>query len=140
MKNVFLLFGLLITTAYFVGCSSQQAENTQEKAVPKPAVDTVAVVKDTVKPIEKTDTTAILPEKKFTVQIGAFITIDKANALAADANRVFQKEFIVSFNAEVKLYVVRSVQQFDMKIDAENLKTEIQKTKGFEDAWVVTLE
>jgi cell division septation protein DedD len=142
MKNVFLLVVSFAMMTYFIGCSSQPAENSQEKILPKLAVDTVAapVAQDTVKSVEKEDTTSLPVGKKFTVQVGAFTTIDKANALAADAGKVFQKQFLVSFNDQVKLYVVRSIPLFDSKIEADSFKAEVQKIKGFEDAWVVTLE
>lgn len=142
MKNVVLLFGSFMMLAYFAGCSSQPAENSQDKVPQKPAVDTVKVVAapDTDKVEEKADSIEAPVGKKYTVQIGAFTTIDKANALSAEAGKAFQKDFVVSYNDMVKLYVVRSIPLFDNKSDAEMLKAEIQKTKGYEDAWVVTLE
>jgi cell division septation protein DedD len=128
--------------AYFAGCSSQPAENSQDKASQKPPVDTVKVVAapDTIKTVEKIDSIDVPVGKKFTVQIGAFTTIDKANVWSVEAGKVFQKEFVVSYNDLVKLYVVRSIPLFETKAEAESLKAEIQRTKGYEDAWVVTLE
>ena len=142
MKNVFLLVVSFVMMAYFIGCSSQSAENSQDKVSPKAAVDTVAasVAQDTAKSVEKEDSNSVTVGKKFTVQVGAFTTIDKANALATDAGKIFQKQFLVSFNDQIKLYVVRSIPLFDNKVDADSFKAEVQKIKGFEDAWVVTLE
>ncbi len=142
MKNVILLFGSFVMLAFFAGCSSQTAENSQDKVQQKPVVDSVkvAAVSDTVAVEEKSDSLETPVGKKFTVQIGAFTTIDKANALSAEAGKVFQKNFVVSYNDLVKLYVVRSIPLFDTKLEAEALKAEVQKIKGYEDAWVVTLE
>ncbi len=142
MKNVFLLFGSFLMLVYFAGCSSQPAENSQDKASQKPVIDTLKVVEapDTMKTEAKADSIDIPSGKKFTVQIGAFTTIDKANSLSSEAGKVFQKDFVVSYNDVIKLYVVRSIPLFDTKLEAESLKAEIQKIKGYEDAWVVTLE
>ena len=132
MKNVFLLFGSFLMLVYFAGCSSQPAENSQDKASQKPVIDTLKVVEapDTMKTEAKADSIDIPSGKKFTVQIGAFTTIDKANSLSSEAGKVFQKDFVVSYNDVIKLYVVRSIPLFDTKLEAESLKAEIQKIKG----------
>jgi cell division septation protein DedD len=77
--------------------------------------------------------------KSYVIQIGAFSTKERAERFAEKSKIFFNIDFTVSFNSEVKLFVVRTVNAFNSRPTAEQILNEFWQYDDYDDAWIVTL-
>ncbi len=77
------------------------------------------------------------PESKFSVQLGAFSSLENANNFVNDIQSQFDFPLEIFFNEKVNLYTVRT-KTFDTREEAEQLRDKLRKTKKFSDAFIVT--
>lgn len=152
MKNKVLWYLPLLAIVFIFGCSSTETtDNSQTtKIKERPGIDSLYVF-DQAAPDTSNKNLEIIPvlekntvdaenlstQNKYTVQVGAFSTLEKADFFASEARTRIKKELSVTFNEQIKLFVVQIIPAFPSKSDAETLKIELRKMKGFEDAWVV---
>ena len=151
MKKKILLLLPIFAILFIFGCSSTETtDNSQTNVKEKKSLDSLYVF-DQSAPDTSNKNLEIIPvlekntvdaenlstQNKYTVQVGAFSTLEKADFFAAEARTRIKKELSVTFSEQIKLFVVQIIPAFNTKSDAETLKMELRKLKGFEDAWVV---
>jgi cell division septation protein DedD len=152
MTGKILSISSLLLLLVFAGCASDEVEK-KDAADKKPGKDSVLVFEEAVpdtanknleirSALEKNnqakETTA--KKLKFSVQIGAFSTLEKADGFAAAAKSKIQKELTVTFNDAVKLFVVQVSPAFEKRADAEAFRNQVWKQKAFKDAWIVLVD
>ena len=137
MRRIFLLL-ISFSILLMIGCSSSEeqtkdeSENQKEEYVFDNAEIDTTVATVTVQP----EVPVIQPEKKFTVQIGAFTTKARADERSAFAKKKLGKEIVVSYSEEFKLYVVQLL-PFATKAEAETVRNMLWNSKDFKDAFIV---
>jgi cell division septation protein DedD len=146
--SIFSFLLLLI----FAGCASSEVEQ-KDAADKKTGKDSVLVFEEAVpdtanknleirSTLEKNNQAkeATTKSLKYSVQIGAFSTLEKADGFADVAKKKIKKELTVSFNESVKLFVVQVTPAFAVKADAETFRNQLWKHKAFKDAWIVLVD
>ena len=149
-KILSLLSLLLLVT--LIGCSSSEVEK-KDSSDKKAAKDSVMIFEEAVPDtanrnleiraaLEKNNQAKEQSAKplKYSVQIGAFSTLEKADKYAASSKTKIHKELTVTYNDAVKLFVVQVTPAFDHKSDAESLRAQLWKSKAFGDAWIVLVD
>jgi cell division protein FtsN len=134
------LAGLIFSLAVILllsSCSSKDV--TKEETTKKDSTyvfDQVPV--DTVKHHEITQVEQT--ETRYTVQLGAFTTQEKADAFTAIAKQKLNREMSITLNKDVNLFVVQLTPLYSTKAEAEKEKDSIRQFQEYKDAWVVTLK
>lgn len=138
------------------GCAPKtEAIKTENQAKPQPVRDSIYTFDetpaDTLPPAtptpaqpEITPTQNQTPQddneprrtKGFTVQIGAFSTIDKADEFAALHRKKIPDKITVYYSEAIKLFVVQLLPLKD-KQDAERRRNELWQLEEYKDAFVV---
>ncbi len=147
-RKILSLLSLLFL-ATLIGCSSSETEKT-DGTDKKSSKDSVMVFEEAVPDtanknlemraaLEKSNKAKEESAKplKYSVQIGAFTTMEKADHFAAISKKKVNHELTVSYNDAVKLFVVQVTPAFPIKTDAEDLRARLWKLKEFKDAWIV---
>ncbi len=144
------IFTLYTAATSFTGCTNietQRANNSSKDSVlvfekPKPSADTSNQILEIRTVLEKNNLEKSLSTKplRFSVQIGAFSTLEKADFFASQALKKIGQQFSVTFNSSVNLFVVQLIPSLSQKPDAEALKTELWKIKEYKDAWIVLVD
>ena len=76
----------------------------------------------------------------YTVQIGAFSTLDRAKMFADESRLKLKKDIKVNFNNKNNLYVVQIHPPFNSKSEAENYRDKLWKMDDYNDAWILEYE
>ncbi len=148
-----LFFICMVIPFIFYACSStqQSTETVKEKTPEKTPKDSLYVF-DSV-PTQDTSTNVgnSTPENKpenipsnpqrmkmtyYVVQIGAFSTKDKADEFAASSRSKIKYKINVTYNPDVKLFVVQLSPEYTSHNDAEKVRNEIWQMNEFKDAWI----
>ncbi len=149
-SRVVISFCSIVLVTFLYGCSSSAIE---KKAVDKPAKDSVMVFEESAPDTlnKNSEIRAVLEKNnrakesaassfKFSIQLGAFSTLEKADNFAIEAKKKSKKELSVAFNEAVKLFVVQVVPAFENRADADALRDHLWKIKEFKDAWIVLVD
>ena len=137
MKKLAGLIFSLVVILLLSSCSSKDVTKTDTPQKDSTYVfDQVPV--DTVKhqeppQVEQTGT-------RYTVQMGAFSTKEKADAFTAAAKKKLNLDMTIKFSSEVNLFVVQVTPPYSTKIEAEKERDNIKQFQEYKDAWIVTIK
>jgi len=154
IKNKFLF--ILLLGVVVVGCSASEetSENTVQK-LPEILVfeevertDTKLIKEDTLKneipePIidekPETDTIKTIDKQfKYIIQVGAYSTIERADAFIKENQQKIDNKMVISFNEQTKLYAVQ-LTPFNEREDADQIRNSIKQIPAFKDAFIITI-
>ncbi len=149
-SRIVLAFCSIVVVAFLAGCSSKEVGKPNAN---QPVKDSVMVFEESTPDtsnknseirlsLEKNNQAIESDAKKlkFSIQVGAFSTLEKADKFAGEAKMKSKSELSVVFNEAVKLFVVQIVPAFENKQDAETLRNQLWKIKEFKDAWIVLVD
>lgn len=149
---------LLIPLAFLFACvSAEQTTDQTEKKTPdvyvfddvkkaeepKNEQPKVEEQKPEVKP-EPTKVDSVITEstasvKKFTVQLGAFTTKERADSFVKEHQAKTSLPLTISFNAKTKLFAVQ-VPPYKTKEEADLIRDNLRKFSAFGDSFTVSVE
>jgi hypothetical protein len=133
-----IFFIILIISCLFISCSPSEETQVKKQENEK---DTVYVF-DEIPPEDTFEFEAPVQQSfdVYVVQIGAFSTFDRAKEFADQSWAKLNREIKVEYKETKTLYVVWIYPPFKDKTSAESYRSEIQQSKEFKDAWIVTIE
>lgn len=154
-KDRFLLILFLGFAVFGCSASEETSENAAQK-LPEILVfeevektDTTLIKEDSLKnqisePIidEKTETDTIKTIDKqfiYIIQVGAFSTIERADAFIKENQQKINNKMVISFNEQTKLYTVQ-LTPFNEREDADQIRSSIKQIPAFKDAFIITIE
>jgi len=79
----------------------------------------------------------ITSNEKFTVQVGAFSSMDKAEKFVKLNQSLIDWKMNITFSSSVNYYVVQ-LPAFSSRSEAEKVRDQLWKTKIFNDAFILT--
>jgi len=109
-------------------------KNNKDTVSAKSVIVKELTIKDTVK--------NNAPELKgtfYTVQLGAFSSMDKADKFVSENKTKLNYETKIFFSEAVKLYVIQ-IPLFNTKEEAEKVRNKLWENPVFKDAFIVTVE
>ena len=137
-----ILTGLIISLAVLLllpSCSSKEVtkDNTPKK-------DTVyvfdQVAPDTLKQSIPTVVTSTVSTPSYFIQIGAFLSREKAETFTDIAKKKLNHDFTINYSDNIKLFVVQMTPPYSSRPDAEKVRDEIKQIQEYRDAWIVTID
>lgn len=156
MKHINYL--LLVPLAFLFACvSAEQTTDQTEKKTPdvyvfddvkkveEPKIDPPKVEeqKPEVKPepvkVDSVITDATTSVKKFTVQLGAFTTKERADSFVKEHQAKTSLPLAISFNAKTKFFVVQ-VPPYNTKEEADLIRDNLRKFSAFGDSFTISVE
>jgi len=144
--NMKKLIGLIFSLVVILVLSSCSNKDVTKEETPKKdstyVFDQVPVdsVKKLMTPADGLSTGVVVPATKYTVQMGAFTTKEKADAFTAVAKKKLNLDMTIKFSSEVNLFVVQVNPPYSTKSEAEKEKDNIKQVQEYKDAWVVTIK
>jgi cell division protein FtsN len=134
------LAGLIFSLAVIILFSSCSSKEVTKDETPKKdstyVFDQVPV--DTVKHQEVPKVEPM--GTRYTVQMGAFTTQEKADAFTAAAKKKLNHEMTIKFSSEVNLFVVQITPPYATKMEADKERDNIKQFQEYKDAWTVTIK
>lgn len=144
--KLFVQLSLLAFVLVLAACSTSQ-QTTETKSDPDQEIyvfddvgtaDTAEVI--TTEPVVE-DTIAVVPEvidttPKFFVQVGAFTTMDRAQAFVSENQGLINWDMNISYSDKVQLFVVQ-LPTFNTRTEAEYVRNQLWQTEVFKDAFIV---
>lgn len=151
-------YALLAPLAFMFACiSAEQTTDQAEKKAPEvyvfddvkkveePKIDSVKIeaAKPEVKPepvkIDSVVAAAPTDVKKFTVQLGAFTTKERADSFVKEHQAKTSLPMSIMFNARTKLFAVQ-VPPYKTKEEADLIRDNLRKFPAFADSFTVPME
>jgi cell division protein FtsN len=149
---------LLIPLMFLIACVSaeQTAEQTEQKSPDVYVFDEVKKV-DEVKPevakVEeqkpevKVDSTVVKPPvieqpvmvQKFTVQLGAFTTKERAETFVKDNQAKTSLQLLINYNEKTKLFAIQ-IPSYKTKEEADLIRDNLRKFPVFGDSFTITTD
>lgn len=142
MKIKYLIFLLAPLTVLFYSCGNTSEIQKKEISNSELQIDN-SVNSDSSfieEPFSENSNTEgnTIKEAYYLVQIGAFTTLEKAQAFAEISKKMLKKELSVSKNIS-ELYIVQVNEKFLLKQDAQDYRDAIKNLSNFKDAWIVVV-
>jgi cell division protein FtsN len=155
IKNKFLLIILLGIILFGCSASEETFENSAQK-LPEILVfeevdklDSTLIKEDTLKnempkPMidEKTEIhtiNATNKQLKYIIQVGAFSTMERADAFIKENQQKINNKMVISFNEQTKLYAVQFTPVNEREY-ADQIRNSINQISAFKDAFIITIE
>ena len=147
--NLKLIFSCVFISLLLAACSSsQKTTESQENSAANTVKKDSLYIFDAVPSVEKTNTvaekTAPSPERMkmtyYVVQIGAFNSQEAADEFATNSRKKINYAINVSYNPDVKLYVVQLTSDYTSHDEAERVRNELWQMNDFKDAWIATVQ
>ncbi len=76
----------------------------------------------------------------YKIQIGAFSTRERAELFAEKSHRNLNRRVSISYNDDVKLFVVQLEEKFSSEIEAERVRANLWQMEEYNDAWIIPLK
>jgi len=134
------LAGLIFSLVVILLLSSCSNKDVTKEDTPKKdstyVFDQVPV--DTVKHQE---TAQVEPTgTKYTVQMGAFSTKEKADVFTSAAKQKLNLDMTIKFSNELNLFIVQLSRSYATKPEADKQRDNIKQFQEYKDAWTVTIK
>jgi cell division septation protein DedD len=152
-KKLSLILSLLILSFLLVSCGSSRHDMSEQDGYsndsvyvfdkplspPPPAPDTTSVQPKVLPPTTPLPPPVANETYYYIIQIGAFKSNERAQALADSAKKEISNKIEISYSSRVNLYVVHLMPPYATKTAAQTAREDLWKKNKFKDAWILTV-
>ncbi len=142
MKKLAGLIFPLVVILLLSSCSSKEVTKDEKTQKDSTYVFDQVPVDSVKKVMTPTDglTNAVVLETKYTVQMGAFSTQEKADAFTVAAKKKLNLDMTIKFSNEKNLFIVQITPPYSTKMEADKERDNIKQFQEYKDVWTVTIK